>query len=71
MLVGYKYLTVVLSSIPFGSSYHARTFIPRRNHLSINMVFNGNDPNNNLGIQRFSQRFFHLDILNILMGIKF
>jgi hypothetical protein len=46
-------------SMPFGSIYHVRTFIPRQNRHSINMVKNGADPNNNLGIQIFS----YLDIL--------
>jgi hypothetical protein len=36
--LGYGYLTVFLFSIPFGSIYHARTFIRRLNHPSINMV---------------------------------
>jgi hypothetical protein len=44
--------------IPLGSKYHAEIFIPRSNHPSINMVWNGINPNNNSGIQRFS----HLDI---------
>ena len=36
--VGYEYLTVFLFSIPFGSTYHARIFIPRQNYPSINVV---------------------------------
>ena len=41
-----------------GFVYHAITFIRRRIHPSTNMVQIGIDPNNNLGIQRFS----HLQI---------
>ena len=47
-------LMVLLFSIPFESVYHARTFIPMQNHSSINMVWNGIDPNSNSGIQRIS-----------------
>ena len=35
--------------ISFGSIHHPRTFIPRQNCPCINMVYNGVDPNNNLG----------------------
>ena len=35
--------------------YHARTFNPVQNQPSINMAQNEIDPNNNLGVQRFSQ----------------
>jgi hypothetical protein len=40
-------LTAFLFSIPFGFIYHDRAFIPRQNRPSINMVYNGVDPNNN------------------------
>ena len=56
--VGYGYLTVYLFSIPFGSIYHARVFIPRQNHPSIYMTWNGIDPNNNSCIWRHS----HVDV---------
>ena len=48
---------VVLLFIPFRSIYRARAFIPRKNCPNVNMNWNGIDPNNNLGTQRFS----HLD----------
>ena len=51
-------LTVFLFSIPFGSRYHARTFIPRYNLPSINTAESGIDPNNNSSYQRYS----HLEI---------
>ena len=33
--------------ISFRSIYHARSFIPRENHLNINLVYYGVDPNDN------------------------
>lgn len=36
----------ILLSMPLGSIYHARTFMPRQRHLNINMVENGVEPNN-------------------------
>ena len=47
-------LRVSETIIPFGSVYQARTFILMKNRSSINMVWNGIDPNSNSGIQRFS-----------------
>ena len=38
----------IMVSIPLRSTYHARTYILRLNHLGINMVYNFLDPNNNL-----------------------
>ena len=50
--VGYGYMVAFLFSIPFGSIYHSRTFIPRQNGPSMNMDYNGVDPNNNSGVQK-------------------
>ena len=50
----YEYLTVVSVSIPFGTTNHAWTLIPSQNRPSVNMIYNGSDPNNNTGIQRFT-----------------
>jgi len=36
-----------------GSMYHAKTFMFWMNQPSINMVYNGIDPDYNSGIQRF------------------
>ena len=52
--VGHGYAMVVLFSIPFGSIYHARTYIPTQNRPGIKMVDNGTDQNNNSNIQIFS-----------------
>jgi hypothetical protein len=63
------YMMVFLFSIPFESTFHARTFIPRENPPSINMLENDYDPNNNSG----AQRFCHLDlpaIYQYLAGIS-
>ena len=40
---------VILVPVPLRSIYHARTFIPRQNRPSIDMVLD-----NNLELQRFS-----------------
>ena len=59
---------VFLFLIPYMSTYYAKSFIPRQIWPSINVVYNGIDPNNNLDIQRF----FHLHIPTIyyyLIGI--
>ena len=56
--VGYGYWTVVSFLIPFKFIYHARTSIPRKNYPSINIVYNGIDPN----IKLVTQRFTYLDI---------
>ena len=62
--VGYGSLMVFLYSIPFGSIYHARTFIPREIVL-VSIWFNGTDPNNNSGPQRFSpQLTYQISILD-------
>ena len=44
----------IFHSISFGSICHVRIFISRSHCLGINMVYNGIDMSNNLGIQRFS-----------------
>jgi hypothetical protein len=53
-------------SIPFGPMYHARTFTPKPNRPSINIVYNGIDPNTNSFVQRVS----HLDITHHISLIE-
>lgn len=45
---------VILFLIPFGSIYHARTFIHGQNCHIVPMVQNGINSNNNLVIKRFN-----------------
>ena len=59
--LGYGYLNALIYLFiltPFKSIYHARIFIPKYNHPSINIVLNDTDPKNNSSLQRFS----HFDI---------
>ena len=48
-MCGVAFHNIFVSDTIFGSTYHARTFMPKQNRLGINMDQSGVDQNNKPG----------------------